>query len=617
MYYGRKILVGWDSIPIVLSSLQDLVEATATLIRLSNDPISSLPAEFGEREVDHHVLASLDRITNLPAHLSTATAITISLGDLVERAVERDVARLIEGLVFSESATGPSNILFGKLVTAMAGESARARYKKLLDYLSETTGVARMRTALDAVVVEKGVSAAEKASRLQRIYQRCMLEIQQGKSSIENQARRFLDSAIRDLEDSKHELFNKGFSLAEIRGGFLDVEHLVNDMLEEALKDAGESVVNERAVEEQLQGINASSFRTLFGGRERLVNLVGQMQRNLQGRLQESARDAAFIVLDRLQNYCAQVGRNLDIVLNKLHKQKENKEGWAAAYRENTLDTGHPLHLIALSTPKEMKSYSEKVSVFTAQPGMRASALSETASETEQLAEFRKWQEGKIEFAVLFEGDVGNLADVATRYVEEKVRMEVGKYLLIDVLLQMDEEVLFRLLGEAMSRAASLVSYESALSSDRYECWLVIADYGNDERRRKKLVEALGKAFPWRTVQLLQSDDPTEIAIFYYVDGLPMSAIDDLRGRCLNAFLAYRQRWNQQQISLNSSSPAPSIGALNQRISVPVYSGKDAETRVLEKGIIHRLYAVKNAEVGGYSQVDQGFSQKVRRTHVE
>ncbi len=64
-YQGRKIMVGWGSTR-ALSSLEQLQEAAATLVRVASDPVSPLVAEFQEREVDNHVLRELDPLSNLP-----------------------------------------------------------------------------------------------------------------------------------------------------------------------------------------------------------------------------------------------------------------------------------------------------------------------------------------------------------------------------------------------------------------------------------------------------------------------------------------------------------------------------------------------------------------------
>ena len=102
----------------------------------------------------------------------------------------------------------------------------------------------------------------------------------------------------------------------------------------------------------------------------------------------------------------------------------------------------------------------------------------------------------------------------------------------------------------------------------------------------------------------LQSDDPTEIAVYYYIDGIPMSAVDDLKGRCLKAFLKRRQQWNRQQASLNGNVPVSSLGSFNQRVGVPVYSGRDTERRVKETCVIQRLYEVRGKEVGNFKIED-------------
>ena len=88
---------------------------------------------------------------------------------------------------------------------------------------------------------------------------------------------------------------------------------------------------------------------------------------------------------------------------------------------------------------------------------------------------------------------------------------------------------------------------------------------------------------------MLESSDPTEIVVFYYADGLPMSAVNDLTGRCLDNFLRLRQNWYRYAGSGGGDSAADNPG---QRVSIPIYSGKDVETRVLDTDIICKLCKV-------------------------
>src|SRR5205823_4976083 len=128
------------------------------------------------------------------------------------------------------------------------------------------------------------------------------------------------------------------------------------------------------------------------------------------------------------------------------------KEGWAAAYRSFSTDTGHPLHIVALSNSdgkNEMDSYAEKVSIFATRSKGRTSTLVGGTSGNDQLADFRQWLKGKEEFEALFEGNVTLLSNVATSYTRDRVLEEIGKRKVIDILLQAGDDILLQRLKEA------------------------------------------------------------------------------------------------------------------------------------------------------------------------
>jgi hypothetical protein len=159
--------------------------------------------------------------------------------------------------------------------------------------------------------------------------------------------------------------------------------------------------------------------------------------------------------------------------------------------------------------------------------------------------------------------------------------------------------VLFQRLGEAAAKAHSLIPYSPQFASEHRETRHVCVRWKGEEQRGI-LQRTIDQAFGQGQCTLLASEDPSEIVVFYYVDGLPMSAINDLTGRCLEAFLKRRKAWQRQTI-LNGGN---SNGSYKQRIGVPVYSGKDAEERVLASGVVYQLYNVRGQNVGVYTPND-------------
>jgi hypothetical protein len=189
--------------------------------------------------------------------------------------------------------------------------------------------------------------------------------------------------------------------------------------------------------------------------------------------------------------------------------------------------------------------------------------------------------------------------EVATSYTREKVGAAMEKHSILDILHRAGEDSLQERLKDAADRATALIRYSRDFAPGLREAWHVSAFFRNGDQR-EELLDAVKAAITQGNCTLLKSNSPGEIALFYYVDGIPLSAVNDLTGRCLDAFLKRRIIWEEQREELNGSHPVGSINTLNQRVGVPVYSGKDAEQRVLQTGIIRRLYAVRGKEVGEY-----------------
>jgi hypothetical protein len=611
-YQGRKIMVGWGS-NFILSSIDQLKEAAASLVRLSTDTTTAFSAEYQEREVDNHVLRELDPISGLPMHLSLATVVTINTGTLVEQVIRRDTERLIERLVLGQSDNHQPGALLASLARALAGGDARSRYGRLLAFLAENCGYAQMRENLENVLREPGTADGKQQTLLQ-YYHSAQNQLRQNQRSFIDRGHMFVSEALEEFNRARREMISiQGFSLNELRADLRFLEQTLIQIHRLAIEDTGRNHTNEDEVQRLSEEVQRA--RLARSKQERLRELKDRMIMNLSGLLQEVARDAALVVLDELERYSLNVGLQLEKVLQRQRKEKARQEARALAQGQFVLDNSHPLHLMALDTSEEARLYTEKISILGS--GQRKPIGSGTSSE--QLADFRAWLIQQSDFEALFEGDSEHLADTVQTYVRQRVKEAVGQYKLIDILLVDGEERLIRKLREASSRAISLVSFAPAFAPDLREAWYVSADfrtaseelaemesdYPEDRAKRARIEKAMKKAFTSGDCKLLKSRDPSEIALFYYVDGLPLSAIEDLKGRCLEAFLNRRKRWYQQQRELNNgNAPQASIGGLNQRVGVPVYSGRDAEQRVIETGIIRRLYEVKGSEVGSYRVED-------------
>src|SRR6266568_846812 len=237
-YLGRKIIIGWGS-EFVLSSLEQLLEAAATIIRVTNVPTYGLVAEFQEREIDTHVLRELDPLTNLPTHLSLATVATISLGHLEAQVVQQDTAYMIDKFIYGKTlSSNQTNIFLAKLADALAGESADARYRNLLTYLSENIPFNRIEASLDATAGNKSISARESSERLIPTWREYKEEIRLRHQSVQDRGKVLVADTIDRLERTKREYLSQGkISLSELREEFQTLQIALATTLVAARED--------------------------------------------------------------------------------------------------------------------------------------------------------------------------------------------------------------------------------------------------------------------------------------------------------------------------------------------------------------------------------------------
>lgn len=616
-YRGRTLLVGWGS-QRYMASIDELKEAAATLVRLTHDPATAIAAEFQEREVDNHVLREQDWQTHLPSHLSTATTVTISLGDLEEKIIRRDAVRLIDTLVFggkpTEAVSGEfvlGNIgkvdhqagpLLSKLTGFLQGETPEDRYAHLVGRLTEDIATASLQMT---AVKLKDLSVQEQAGRLRGYWQNDKEEISgRGRKSIEGQGASLAGNALKEIRDARTDAIATGLSLKDLRDEYQEME----DILKAVTRVSPDSI--QGANDNEVQRKIGTLERAIFRKDAALQQALAAVQTNIQQTLSRESHTAALEVLQVLQRHCAESLRNLEIVLAKLLKQRKTNPKWAAGDQDFTIDMNHLLHMAALSTPDEITRYADLVSIFAAQEQRQREAIGTgtiaqliAAGEEQRidpLAAFRKWLQDQRKLDDLFAGEIDILLDLAQNYASQYVHEEVKQHSVIDVLLQAGEDILVQRLKEAASKTHSLVSYNPQFASELRESRFV-STYWRNEEQRGMLLKAINQAFGDGQCVLVSSKDPSEIAVFYYADGLPMSAVTDLTGRCLDAFLKRRQSWYRHN-KANSNGSASS--SYNQRVGVPVYSGRDAEQRVLDTGVIRDLYLVRGQNVATYKSTD-------------
>ncbi len=596
-YRGRTIMVGWGS-ERYMASIEQLREATAALIRLTHDPATDIAAEFQEREVDNHVLREQDWQTQLPSHLSSATVVTISLGDLEEKIIQRDAVRLIDTLVFGGKPTesnGELGPLLSTLTDFLQGDTPEDRYGHLVERLTEDLSISSLQMIATQL---KDMSVQQQASKLRSAWQFDKEEIaKRGRQSIEEKGATLAATALNDMISSRRAAIATGLSLRDLRDEYRDMDNILTSTL--GVQEPTQGTANDSEVLRKINGLE----RAIFGKERALQQALGAVHGNLENTLQRISHTAAIDVLNVLQSHCAESLRNLDIILQKLLRQRKNNSKWATADQDFHIEMNHLLHMPALSTAEEITRYANLVSIFATQGKKRQAGgnigrlVTGESQQIDLLAEFRKWLDDQGKLDALFAGEIDLLLDFAQSYARQQVHAEVTEHSVVDVLLQTGEEILLQRLRDAATKAHSLVSFSPQFASELREARHVSAYYKNEEQRGA-LLKAINQAFGQGQCTLIPSRDPSEIAIFYYVDGLPMSAVTDLTGRCLDAFLKRRRAWYRQS-KLNGNS-SETNGSYKQRIGVPVYSGKDAQQRVIETNVIRRLYTVRGQNVELY-----------------
>jgi len=603
-YRGRTLIVGWGT-ERYLSSLDQLQEATATLLRLSHDPATSLAAEFQEREVDNHVLREQDWQTQLPSHLSTATAVTINLGDLEERIIQHDAIRLTDTLVFGKQSPASNDTMTlstsnqhddtsGQIAQTafdfLQGDLPEDRYRNLVARLTEDLSLTSF--SLTAARLQ-GMSNQHQAARLRGSWQSDRNEITRyGRQQIREQGTSLVEHALRTLEASRHKGLATHLSLQDLRSAYRTMEQQIN-ATQSVTQNFSVEAYSENDVQQKLAALDHAYIRK----EQALQQAINAVQSNLQDMLQREAHTVAMEVLRILHDHCNEALRNMDIVLNNLWRQRRNNPRWNAQNQQLRIETNHPLHLAALANEEEILHYANLVSIFTS--STTGSSFDITGQAEDQVGTFRKWLADNGHLDEMFRGDIDTILELAETFARDYVHRGFKEHSVLDILTQSGDDLLQQRLKEALERATSLVPFSPQFASEHREARHVCA-YWKNEEQRALLQKTINQAFSQSRCTLLSSQDPSEIVVFYYVDGLPMSAINDLSGRCLDAFLKRRLSW-YRQYTASSNLKASNNGLYKQRVGVPVYSGHDAEVRVLETGVIRQLYHVRGQSVTDYT----------------
>lgn len=582
-HLGRTIMIGWGS-RYSLSSVEQLQEAAATLVRVSNDPVSDIAVEFQEREVDNHVLREINSLTQLPMHLSSATAITITLGNLEEQVIQRDAVRLADRLVFGSttSFTNTDDLFIGTLADFLGGNTPRTCYHHLLSSMLKSVRLESLDMTVEAM---KAFPAKQLASRLEVIWQADMSRIKESQSHMATQVGALVKDTIDRLARERVSCLNSGLALQQLANAYQALQQTLKAILTEAYEDEGSVVPDDKATSMALDALSRS---TLFDRRDLLKHALQAVQATTQAYLKKHSNPHAIAVVEELISHCGQSISWLDTILEQWQLEHQSHQEWAIDHPLNA-HAKHPLQLLALRSERETRAYTELLSIFTPRIQDEGRMYLTNMVEDDVLEKFRNWLLDRVAIDALLEANnfdrLLGLAQIFTRkHFERRPVLEV----LQQVSTKIGENVLQRRLAEAYERCFSPVNYHPGFANDCREFRHVTAFYRDDEQRAF-ILEAMDQKTGRTT--LLKSEDPTEICVFYYVDGLSMSAVSDLSGRCFRAFHEeYQSRLGK---GLLSSSKSRNIGENNEDTTyfkVPIFSGSDTEQRVRESGILDRLY---------------------------
>jgi hypothetical protein len=593
LYQGRTIMVGWGT-EHTLTSLEQLQETAATLIRLTTDLASGVAAQHQGRQIDKHVLREDDPRTGLPSHLSTATPITISLGDLALQVLQADVARILSGIVLGtgkeseacQTAEGSFNPLDGPL-HFLKGEHTHQSYKALLNRISEGVNLRSLR--ITPTQISK-IPDREQATQLKRLWQGDKDELaQQGRPKIQKSAAQLVVDMLAEMKSIRQHHMTADYTLLQLYANYQDVKTAISSLLKEAGQYVPQTGADESNVLKALAELDHASR---WGRQKTLIRAVEVVHRYLYSQLERETHAVAVKVLHALDKHCAEALRDIGLIIQMVKQERHSQQGWGTEHPRLEVRVDHPLHLPALSDPDELELYYRKVSLFASQTNGEQEMISEILADEQKLdplADFRQWLIKQHVVDVLFSGDFDQLHEVIRRYAQQHVEKNVQDLSVVDVLQLLSPHALQQRIAVAAKLAHSLVPFSEQFAPSRSESRYVSAMCKDDQRAALEV--AISKTIGKGDWTLIRSNDPTEIDVFLSIDGLTMGAVNDLSGRCFEALLQRRKNWYRR-----------GIGGFTQMVGVPVYSGLDAEQRVYETGIIRRLYEVRGDSVGAYTE---------------
>jgi hypothetical protein len=581
-YTGRKVILGSGGQAHTITRLEELERTAATLIRLTTDARFGITRPYWDALPNRGVLRGQEFHTLLPTHLSSATPVTIGLANLSRQVIEVDTAQLTSRLVFDtrRGDDEPPHVNTAlSYFNFLRGSNPEESYRLLLDSLTES-----IHSQLDSFSRNesslRAFNNAQKADNLLVQYRRDLEQIEEERSKIQPQARGLFNQLQEALKSERIKYIMAGISLTQLRNDYKEIIGRIRKLQEAANRVIISSPISELQLQQLLNDVAR--------GRGQAVNkTLYAIQENLSSKCRAAAVQIASHFLNSLDEECERVVQRVETFISEATERFKNKSGWYTNATSLQVYNDNSLYISALDSKQDIDEYYHHVSIF-AQSGAQQNLFSD-AAQSDPMAPFRHELEQKDLVKHFFDGQYNKIFSMIEQHVESRVKAQLDKHPLMNVFESLRPNILLNCLTQALGRAQSLMPFSRGFAATCVEDCYVTACWNNDAQKNM-LEEALSQISQKATLK--KSDDPTEIVVFYLIDGLAITAINELTSRCLDAFLGQRSLWTR------NNSNAAVHGSMR---GIPVYSSYYLDTKVRQQGIVHRLYKAKQPSVGSYN----------------
>jgi hypothetical protein len=587
-YTGRKIILGSGGQSHTITKLEELERTAATLLRLITDARYGITQPYWGSLPNRGVLRGLEIQTLLPTHLSSATPVTIGLANLGKQVIDVDTAKFISRFIYGaqhQKQDAPQSEV-NKLLSHLAslqGSDTESSYRLLLDELTATLRNGLGSNGLSIATLTR-LNNRQKADQIRAQYQSDLDFIEKEKAKILPQAQQKFKDLQKALSDERENYILKDCPLVQLLNDYREML----DRIKKIQAAASKVKVSPPVSDEQLTQMRDSV--AAHGRPQAINNYIDAVQQNLISRCEAVAVQTAVRFLTGLENECQDAIRRIQAFIQEATERFRNKPGWNSNPSALQVQNDHSLYISALSNKQDIEQYYNHVSIFSQSDVQQGLFNEGDGIQPDPLAPFREELEQRDLVKHFFDGNYNKIFTAIEQYVERRIKDQLDNYPLMNVFESMRPAVLHDCLTQALGRAQSLMPFARGYAASSVEECYVTASWSN-ERQHSMLEEALSQISQKAT--LIQSDDPTEIVILYLVDGLAITALNDLTSRCLGAFLEQRSLW-----TLYNSNRALR-GSMRGN---PVYSGYNFELQVKQQGIVHRLYKAKQLSVAEYNK---------------